>query len=156
MNKFTYIPKLQRFFPATLSFLLLLISSVFSYFSLHTKYTFCLTLIAAFFVIISFQVFFRFCLTEHIYTIYNGILTVTRKTGKYETVIFDLPLCPEYEILPKKDGKRRIKAEKCKVINRTANLFPKDKYYIFYNNRAVCVEIDAEFAKKIENFYNGQ
>lgn len=150
MNKFTYIPKLQRFFPATLSFFLLLVSSVFSYFSLHTEYTFSLTLIAAFFVIISFQVFFRYCLSEHIYTLHNGIFTVTRKTGKYETVIFDLPLCPEYEILPKKDGKRRIKAEKCKTVYRTANLFPKDKYYIFYNDRAVCVEIDAEFAKKIE------
>ena len=150
MDNFTYIPKLKRFLPATLSFLLLLISSAFSYFSLHTEYTLPLTLAAAFFVLISFQVFFRYCLTEHIYTVYNGIFTVTRKTGKNTVVIFELALSSECVILPKKEGKGRIKTEGCRVICRTSNLLSKNKYYIFYNDRAVCVEIDSEFAKIIE------
>ncbi len=152
MNNSTYIPKLKRFLPATLSLLLLIVSSVFSYFSLHTEYTLSLTLAAAFFVLISFQVFFRYCLTEHIYTVYKGIFTVTRKTGKQTVVIFELALSPEYTVLPKKEGKKRIKTEKCRVIYRTANLLPKDKYYIFYDGRAVCVEIDGEFAKTVEGF----
>ena len=120
MDNFTYIPKLKRFLPATLSFLLLLISSAFSYFSLHTEYTLPLTLAAAFFVLISFQVFFRYCLTEHIYTVYKGIFTVTRKTGKQTVVIFELALFSECVILPKKEGKGRIKTEGGRVIYRTA------------------------------------
>ena len=151
MNEYTFIPKLQRFLPATLSFVLLIVSSVFSYFSLHTEYTFSFTVTAAFFVLMSFQVLFRYCLSEHIYTVYRGVFTVTRKTGKYTVTVFDLVLSPEYEILPKKEGKMRIKGEKCRVIRRTANLFSKNKFYIFYDKCAVCVEIDGEFAKKIED-----
>lgn len=151
-NNYTYIPKLHRFAPATLSFFLLLVSSLFSYFSLHTPYTFSFTAFGAFFIVMSFQVFFRYCLSEHIYTVSSGGFTVVRKTGKYETVIFDLPLESVNGILPEKEGKHRIKAEKCKTVSRTANLLPKNKYYIFYDDRAVCVEIDSGFVKKIEEY----
>ncbi len=152
MDKFTYIPKLKRFLPATLSFALLVVSSVFSYFSLHTEMTLLFTVFASFFIVISFQVFFRYCLTEHIYTVYRGVFTVTRKTGKHTVTVFDLVLSPEYEILPKKEGKRRIKNDDYRVIYRTANLFARNKFYLFYDERAVCVEIDGEFAKMIEKF----
>lgn len=150
MNDKIYIPKLKRGISCTLSFLLLLISSLFSYFSLHTNYSLYLTVFAAFFLIFSFQVFFRFCLTEYIYKTDGELFTVIRKTGKKETVIYDLSLSLCTDIMPYKEAKKLLKTKEYKIIKRTQNLISKEKQVIFYNNPhpyAVITEINAEFAE---------
>lgn len=154
MDNFVYIPKARRAAGASFSFALLVVSSLCSFASLHLGYTFLFTAAACFFLVISFQVFFRYCLTEHIYTVQNGILTLERKLGKKSTVIFDLYLSLSDGVLPKKEGKRRIKDEKQKLCRRTANLLPKEKYYLFYGNDiqyAVSLEINGEFAERLNS-----
>ena len=153
MKNNIYIPPLQRVLACTLSFLLLLISSICSYFSLHTEYSLYFTVFAAFFLIFSFQVFFRFCLTEYIYKTDGAVFYVIRKTGKKETVIFDLSLSLCDDVMSYKDAKKLLKTKKYRIYKRVQSLVPKEKYVIFYEDPrpcAVIIETSSEFMKNFE------
>ena len=153
MKNNIYVPPLHRTLACTLSFLLLLISSLCSYFSLHTEYPLYFTVFAAFFLIFSFQVFFRFCLTEYVYKLDGGLFYVIRKTGKKETVIFDLSLSLCDEIMTYKDAKKLLKTKNYRIYKRVQSLVPKEKHVIFYEDPrpcAVIIEASSEFMKNFD------
>lgn len=161
MRKTEYSPPPRPFLPATLSFLLLLLSSAVSFISTRTDLKFPLTVIAMFLALMCFQVFFRYCLTRYCYTLENGIFRVVRKTGKYENVIFDLTLRSAIGITDIKKKKRIAEhfelSKDIRFISMTQDLFCRKKYCLAYDcPSTVCVflQINGEMAEEIQSYIN--
>lgn len=152
---YRYTPQYRPFIGATVSFLLLVLSSVLSFLSLHLQYKFLLNCGALTVLLISFFTFFRYCLVRYEYILQDNILRVIRKTGANEDVIFDLTLSLCFGITPEKK-KRKIKeifsAESINFFYRTQSLLAKKTYCLVYSTggvKGVFLEIDESFADAI-------
>ena len=161
MRKTEYSPPYRPFLPATVSFLLLLLSGAVSFLSTRTDFKFSLTVIAMFLALMCFQIFFRYCLTRYLYTLENGIFRIVRKTGKYETVRFDLTLRSAVGITDIKKRKSIIElfelSDDVRFISMMQDMFCRKKYCLAYTNPApICVflQIDGEMAEEIQRYIN--
>lgn len=158
MNETRYSPPYKPFVGASIAFLMLVISSVLSYFSLrihHTFFRFVLCACAMLLILLCFQTFFRYCLTRYVYQLDGQILRVVRQTGKYESVIFDLTLLSAVAI-EEPMSKRRIKQKhsldkSVRWEKVTQDIFCK-KYCLIYESphlSCALLQINSDMAEEI-------